>query len=105
MERQIAMMSPAQVRLIAWIEAEFIRRTLAVRRGGAPLEWVATEDRVSAPDIQRNAQGLGLDETGDQLQEWVNSVRNWSRWHGAINHLSPEALEQELAARALDGGI
>jgi hypothetical protein len=93
------MMTSAQVRLIAWIEVEFIRRTLAVRRGGTPLNWVGTDDQVAFSEIQRKAGELGVEEIGDQLQEWLGAVRNWSRWHEAINHMDTQALEQELKER------
>ncbi len=92
-------MIPNQVRLMAWIEFEFIRRTLAIRRGGAPLDWVGTDHRVSLSEIQTQAQELGLEETGDHLREWLSGVRNWSRWHDAINHMESEQLEQELRER------
>ena len=73
------MVTPAQVELIAWIEFEFIRRTLAVRRGGAPLDWVGTDDRVSIAEIQAKAEELGVEEGGDEPQEWLGAVRDWSR--------------------------
>jgi hypothetical protein len=94
------MMTPDQVRLVAWIEFEFIRRTLAVRRGGAPLDWVGTDHRVSFSEIQTQAEELGLGETGDHLREWINGLRDWSRWHETINHTDTEQLEQELRERA-----
>jgi hypothetical protein len=92
-------MTPAQVRLIAWIELEFIRRTLAVRRGGAPLEWVGSDDRVPFSETQAQAEQIGIEERGDELREWINGVRNWSRWHEAINHMDTGAMEQELKER------
>jgi hypothetical protein len=55
------MLTSNQVRLIAWSEFEFIRRTLAVRRGGARLDWVGTNHRVSFSEMQRQAQALGLE--------------------------------------------
>jgi hypothetical protein len=94
------MVTPNQVRLVAWIEFEFIRRTLAVRRGGAPLDWVGTDHRVSLSEIQTHAQEFGLEETGDHLREWINGLRDWSRWYEAINHMESEQLEQELRERA-----
>jgi hypothetical protein len=94
------MVTPAQVQLIAWIEFEFIRRTLAVRRGGAPLAWVGTDHRVSFDEIQAQARELGVEEAGDDLEEWIRSVRDWSRWHETINHMDAEALEQEVEERA-----
>ena len=93
-------MTPNQVRLIAWIEFEFIRRTLAVRRGGAPLDWVGTDDRVPIAEIQAKAEELGIEETGDNLQEWLGAVRDWSRWHETSNHMDTDALEQEVRERA-----
>jgi hypothetical protein len=95
------MITPSQVRLMAWIEFEFIRRTLAVRRGGAPLDWVGTDHRVSFSEIQTQADELGLEATGDHLREWMNGLRDWSRCHDAINHMESEQLEQELRERAL----
>ena len=94
------MVTPAQVQLIAWIEFEFIRRTLAVRRGRAPLEWVGTDHRVSFDEIQAQARELGVEEAGDDLQDWIRSVRDWSRWHETINHMGTDALEQEVRERA-----
>jgi hypothetical protein len=94
------MMTPSQLQLMAWIEFEFIHRTLAVRRGGAPLDWVGTDHRVSFAEVQVQAKELGLQETGNDLREWINGLRNWSRWHEAINHMDTEQLEQELRERA-----
>ena len=94
------MVTSAQVELIAWIEFEFIRRTLAVRRGSAPLDWVGTDDRVSIAEIQAKAEELGVEEAGDELQEWLGTVRDWSRWHETINHMETDALEQEVRERA-----
>jgi hypothetical protein len=94
------MMNPNQIQLIAWIEFEFIRRTLAVRRGSAPLDWIGTDHRVSSSEVQTQAKELGLSETGDHLREWINGLRDWSRWHDAINHMESEQLEQELRERA-----
>ncbi len=93
------MVTPAQVELSAWIEFKFIRRTLAVRRGGAPLDWVGTDDRVSIAEIQAKAEELGVEEGGDELQEWLGTVRDWSRWHETINHMDTDVLEQELKER------
>ncbi|WP_046867647.1 hypothetical protein [Microvirga massiliensis] len=95
------MMTPNQVRLIAWVEFEFIRRTLAVRRGGAPLHWVGTDHRMSFSEILTQAQEFGLEETSDHLREWINGLRDWSRWHEAINRMDTGQLEQELTERAL----
>ncbi len=94
-------MTPNQVRLIAWVEFEFIRRTLAVRRGGAPLHWVGTDHRMSFSEILTQAQEFGLEETSDHLREWINGLRDWSRWHEAINRMDTGQLEQELTERAL----
>ena len=94
------MVTPAQVTLIAWIELEFIHRTLAVRRGGTPLNWVGTDDRVPLAEIQIKAKEFGVEEAGDELQEWLRAVRDWSRWHETINHMETNALEQELRQRA-----
>jgi hypothetical protein len=94
------MITPSQVRLMAWIEFEFIRRTLAVRRGSAPLDWVGTDHRVSFSEIQAQAHELGLQEKGDHLREWINGLRDWSRWHEMINHMDTGELEQELRERA-----
>ena len=93
------MMTPNQVRLVAWIEFEFLRRTLAVRRGGASLDWAGPDHRVSFPEVQIQAKELGLRETGDQLRERINGLRDRSRWHEAINHMGTEKLEQELRER------
>ena len=93
------MMTPNQVRLVAWIELEFLRRTLAVRRGGTSLDWAGTDHWVSFPEIQIQAKELGLQETGDQLREWINGLRDWFRWHEAINQMETEELEQELKER------
>ncbi|WP_147707226.1 hypothetical protein [Microvirga massiliensis] len=94
------MMTPNQVRFVAWIEFEFLRRTLAVRRGGASLDWAGTDHRVSFPEVQIRAKELGLQETSVQLREWIDGLRDWSRWHEAINHMETEKLEQELKERA-----
>jgi hypothetical protein len=93
-------MNPNQIQLIAWIEFEFIRRTLAVRRGSAPLDWIGTDHRVSSSEVQTQAKELGLSETGDHLREWINGLRDWSRWHEMINHMDTGELEQELRERA-----
>ncbi len=93
------MVLPAQVQLIAWIEFEFIRRTLAVRRGGAPLDWLGTDHRVFFDEIQAQAREVGIAEAGDDLEEWIRSVRDWSRWHETINHMDTDVLEQEVKER------
>jgi hypothetical protein len=93
------MVTPAQVQLIAWIEFEFIRRTLAVRRGEAPLDWIGTDHRVPFDEIQAQARELGVEEAGDDLEEWIRTVRGWSRWHETINHMDIDVLEHELKER------
>ncbi len=93
------MVTPAQVQLIAWIKFEFIHRTLAVRRGAAPLDWIGTDDRVSMAEMQAKAAELGVEEASDELQEWLGSVRDWSRWRETINHTETDALEQEVSNR------
>ncbi len=87
-------MTQAQVRLVAWTEAEFIRRTFVVRRGGAPLDWVGSSDRVLFSEVEALAAQIGSDEVGDDLRQWITSMRNWSRWFEAINHMDAQALER-----------
>jgi hypothetical protein len=85
-------------RLVAWFEQEFVRRTLAIRRGEGSLGWVPVEARVSWSEVQHQSDRFGINLGGIvDARTWWHEQRDWERWTKRTDGLPTVKLEAMLA--------
>lgn len=51
----------AEESLIYWIKGEFVRRTIAVKKGTADISWIVPEYRISFTEVVSKAEELGVE--------------------------------------------
>lgn len=68
-------MTLAQAMLIVWFRKEFKRRSEAVRRGDADIEWVDERNRVTWSEIVAQARLLEINDSAVDLRLWWDDTK------------------------------
>lgn len=81
--------------LLRWQEAEFIRRTIAVKRNEAPIDWIDPDYRIIISEVMDKAREMGVTESRVTLQPKIVRTRAWIN---RIEKADIGALERRLAS-------